>query len=101
MARKSTAGKSTPGRRAQGPARAGKVTVFMSWSGDRSRRLAEALRKWIELVLHDVDPWVSSQDIQAGSRWERELDGALASRSIGILCLTVENLTAPWIMFEA
>src|SRR4051812_47467943 len=101
MARKSAPGKATTGPLAGPRPPAGEVPVFVSWSGDRSRMLAEALRDWLRKVMPDVDLWVSSQDIKAGLQWGRELDGALGSRNVGILCLTRENLAAPWIMYEA
>ena len=34
--------------------------VFISWSGERSKALAVALRDWLPLVLHYVEPWVFS-----------------------------------------
>ena len=34
-------------------------------------------------------------------RWGRDLDEQLEASDFGILCLTPDNLTAPWIHFEA
>lgn len=44
---------------------------------------------------------MSASDIEKGSRWGTEIAAELADTSIGIICLTPENLTEPWILFEA
>jgi hypothetical protein len=77
------------------------MKIFISWSGDRSKVVAEALRSWIPDVIHAVKPWVSGVDIRAGMRWSREVDEQLRDTQFGILCLTRENQTAPWLLFEA
>jgi hypothetical protein len=77
------------------------MKVFLSWSGSASRRLAEALRDWLPAVLQAVEPWMSAEDIDKGARWSAHVAGELAHARVGILCLTRENLAAPWILFEA
>ena len=42
-----------------------------------------------------------SVDIGAGQRWSREIDEHLSRTDFGILCLTRDNLQAPWLLFEA
>ena len=44
----------------------GSMRVFISWSGERSKVLAQALKEWLPLVLHNVEPWMSEVDIAAG-----------------------------------
>jgi hypothetical protein len=44
---------------------------------------------------------VSSEDIEKGARWASELDRELQDTHFGIVCLTPENLQAPWILYEA
>jgi len=77
------------------------VRVFLSWSGDRSRRVALALRDWLPDVVQEAQPFMSQHDIGAGARWGSELGKTLECTDIGILCLTPENLAAPWMVFEA
>lgn len=77
------------------------MQVFLSWSGERSEYIAETLRDWIPNVLQFVEPWLSSQDIGKGTRWNKELSDRLEEIDFGIVCLTPENLDAPWILFEA
>ena len=52
---------------------------FISWSEKRSEALASALREWLPLVLHYVEPWLSKSDIQAGERWSVEIAKELES----------------------
>jgi hypothetical protein len=77
------------------------VKIFVSWSGSRSQALAEALRKWLPLVLHYAKPWLSKSDIQAGDRWSIEVAKELQESNFGIICVTKENLSSPWILFES
>ena len=76
------------------------MEIFVSWSGERSRLLAQKLCKWIPEVLQYGRPWMSAE-ISAGRRWSQELAERLRGTNYGILCLTPENVRAPWIMFEA
>src|SRR5579871_4262542 len=46
-------------------------------------------------------PWFSTLSIDKGSRPLDEIAKALDSIEIGISCLTPENLTAPWLLYEA
>ena len=75
--------------------------VFIGWSGDRSKKLAVALRESLKNVFEDLDVWMSESEIEVGSLWIEKLNRALNSSSFGVLCLTPENLNAPWLLFEA
>jgi hypothetical protein len=77
------------------------MKVFISWSGSRSNALAEALRDWIPLVLHYIEPWLSQTDIEAGQRWAEQVAKELETSNFGIVCITQENVTSPWVLFEA
>lgn len=77
------------------------MKVFISWSGLRSRTVALGLRRWLPDVIQNVEPFMSENDISAGVRWGANLTRELENTDIGILCLTPENLTAPWLVFEA
>lgn len=77
------------------------MKVFISWSGERSQALAQALRDWLPMVLHYADPWLSHSDIDAGERWANVIAKELETTKFGIICITRENLTSPWILFEA
>jgi len=77
------------------------MKVFISWSGDMSKAVAEALREWLPVVIQAVEPWVSAHDIERGVRWSPALTRELEQTKVGIICLTPDNLKAPWILFEA
>jgi TIR domain len=77
------------------------MKVFISWSGSTSHKVAVALREWLPSVLQAIDPYVSSEDIDKGARWNTDISKELEDSSFGILCITPENLDAPWLNFEA
>ncbi|MDQ0984083.1 TIR domain-containing protein [Streptomyces sp. V2I9] len=77
------------------------MKVFLSWSGERSKKTAEALWTWLPDVLQYVSPWLSSLDISAGRRGVREITDELAEANFGIICATPENQSSNWIHFEA
>jgi hypothetical protein len=77
------------------------MKLFISWSGQRSKLLAEALHEWMPKVINAIEPWLSSDDIAPGTRWNSEIGNQLENTNFGVLCLTRENLNAPWILFEA
>jgi hypothetical protein len=77
------------------------VKVFISWSGPRSKAVAQALHDWLPDVMQAIRPWISSEDIRKGKQWNLELTQELEGTHIGVICLTPENLMAPWILFEA
>ena len=83
------------------PQSVGSMRVFISWSGERSKVLASALKEWLPLVLHNVEPWMSEADIAAGGLWEIEIAKELEVANFGITCVTRENVSAPWLLFEA
>jgi len=75
--------------------------VFLSWSGPRSKSAAEAIKQWLPLVVPTASPWMSATDIDKGTRWREEVSAALDTMKAGVICLTPENLTAEWLLFEA
>lgn len=77
------------------------MQVFLSWSGDRSRELANALRDYLPLVIQSVTPWFSADDIDKGSRWLADLTSQLQKQSVAIVCITPECVNSPWLLFEA
>lgn len=77
------------------------MRVFISWSKPLSQCVAGKLQKWLQKVFPHVDIFMSSEDIKTGARWSAEISKELESTRFGILVLTRENVTAPWIHFEA
>jgi hypothetical protein len=77
------------------------MRVFISWSGERSREVAKALRQWLPAIIQAVKPWMSASDIAAGQRWSMDVSSMLDISNFGILCVTPENFHRPWLAFEA
>jgi hypothetical protein len=77
------------------------MDIFISWSGRRSKAVAEALQEYLPIIVNAFNPWLSSANIDKGARWSSELATALANAKAGIICLTPDNLTAPYVLFES
>lgn len=75
--------------------------VFLSWSGERSWTIADALKQWLRDIFPGLHVWMSSHDVQAGARWDAVLGGELETCNFGVVCLTAENLKSLWLTFEA
>ena len=76
------------------------MKIFISWSGEVSRQIAVQLSQWFPVVLHYAEPFISD-DLEKGLRWSSEIASALENTSFGIVCLTPDNIHAPWIHFES
>jgi hypothetical protein len=77
------------------------MRVFISWSGDLSRQLAQALHNWLPGALQYVKPYFTPADIEKGAKWDTEISKELGQSTVCIIALTRESLTSQWIMFEA
>jgi len=77
------------------------MKVFISWSGKTSGELAKIFRDWLPSVIQAVKPYYSNDDIAKGMRGNTVMAQELEQASAGLLCLTPDNLDAPWVMFEA
>lgn len=77
------------------------MILFLSWSGERSKLLAEAFDKWIQSVIQAVKPFFSPDDVEKGSFWAMELNEILQDARTGILFVTPENKERPWLLYEA
>lgn len=77
------------------------MNIFISWSGERSHRIAKLLKTWIKGVIQAARPWISSTDISSGTIWFTEIIKQLDATTQGVICLTNENKEKPWILFEA
>jgi hypothetical protein len=87
-------------KRRQEPSIQAAHNVFISWSGERSKGAADALRGWLPIILQAARPWMSDTDIEKGSVGLDAVATALGMK-VGVICLTPENLKAEWILFES
>jgi len=77
------------------------MRVFISWSGEPSHKLALLLHDWLPLVIQAVQPFVSSENINKGTRWPISLARELEQTGFGVLCIVPDNIDEPWLNFEA
>jgi hypothetical protein len=77
------------------------MKVFISWSGDRSKRIASILYEWLPTIIQAIDPYYSKEEMPKGRRWSPELATELEQSNVGIIVLTPENLESTFIHFEA
>ncbi len=76
------------------------MKIFISWSGRRSKAVAEIMSDWLKCVIQASQPWISTRDIDRGAIWFSEISDKLKDVSVGVVCLTQENKNKPWILFE-
>ena len=55
----------------------------------------------LPLILHGVEPWLSSESIERGKQWAVQLTSSLMESNFGIVCLTPESMSQPFVLFEA
>ncbi len=78
-----------------------KPKVFISWSGELSKQLGQAVGDWIQAALPFIEPFFTPDSVEKGRKWLSEISTELENSDCGIICLTRENLKSPWILFEA
>ena len=49
------------------------MKIFITFSGEKSKAIAIALREWLPKVLQATEPWISEHDIEKGRRWGQEI----------------------------
>lgn len=77
------------------------MKTFLSWSGNKSHSVAALFSDWVPCIVQAVDPWISSRDIDRGAIWFTEITEQLKDTNFGVLFVTRENQTRPWLLFEA
>lgn len=76
------------------------MNIFISWSGERSNKIAKLLYDYFSQNLQKTNPWLSSH-IEKGKKWSSEITSELYRSNFGLIILTPENLDSHWILFEA
>lgn len=77
------------------------MKVFISWSGQRSRKTAMLLHGWLPQLINEIEPWMSDIDINSGGDWGDEIRQQLNAAQFGIICVTPGNMKREWLLFEA
>ncbi|MEM9001644.1 MAG: hypothetical protein AAGB24_15400 [Bacteroidota bacterium] len=77
------------------------MNVFLSWSGYKSLQVALILKDWLPLVIPSVETYAAAENMDKETRWNHHIAQKLEGSDFGILCVTDENMHAPWLTFEA
>jgi TIR domain len=77
------------------------MKVFVSWSKEPAKSIAQELRHMLGAFVPTCDPWMSHHDLTPGLRWNSQLAEQLATAKIALVCVTEENKGEPWLHFEA
>lgn len=77
------------------------MKIFLSWSGNLSREVALLLSEHLRPILWDVKTFMSGENIPSGSEWTKVLARELKENPFAIVCLTPQNLSSPWLLYEA
>jgi hypothetical protein len=77
------------------------MKVFVSWSGELSKQLAQVLRTWLPSTIQSVRPYFSPSDIEKGAKWDNEISKELEETAFGLIAMTREALKSHWVTFEA
>jgi hypothetical protein len=77
------------------------MKLFVSWSQDISRQIAQDFREWLPLVNQTIEPFMSEEDTDKGAHWSSTIRRELDQCAFGIVILTAENIDSTWLHFEA
>ena len=81
-----------------------KAQIFISWSHTNSKAFANHLKNIMENEIFkgsDLSCFVSDTDIASGEDWWIKIKKELKRSKMGIVCITKENVNAPWLYYEA
>ena len=78
------------------------ASIFICWSGRRSKQLANAVRTLLcEMLSLRAGQVFVSDELEKGTAWFGSIMGQLRTSKAGVVCLTAENLDSSWVHFEA
>lgn len=77
------------------------MKIFISWSGQRERAVAEALRDaLVNLCAVEVEIFVSSRSISKGANGVAVIEAELDASAFGVVLVSKDNQKAPWLNYE-
>jgi hypothetical protein len=76
-----------------------KSEIFLSFSGDKSLKVAEEFGKLIK-HLKLGESFLSKDKVTVGDDWLEKISSALDSSKIGLIFITESNKNSPWIYIE-
>jgi len=76
------------------------MKVFLSWSGSRSKEVAQYFGEWLPHIFHSLDIFISVE-IAKGLDWNKEIYENLKTCDFGLFFITKNNINSSWLNFEA
>ena len=77
------------------------MKIFISWSKNKSRQLAEATKNFLERTLGNSVEFFFSPEMYKGTSVDHEIHENLLESSKCLVCVTSENFKNPWLLYEA
>jgi predicted nucleotide-binding protein len=77
------------------------VEVFIGWSGEKGRRVANVLRDSLPGVVQAIEPSLGPAEAELGTDWRLYLKEALNAANAGIICVTMSGQDSLGLQFEA
>ena len=77
------------------------MRIFISWSKNKSKRLAEATKNFLSNVLNNAVEFFFSPEMYKGTRVDNAIHTNLLNSDKCIVCITSENFKNPWLLYEA
>src|SRR5213592_1171184 len=77
------------------------MSIFICWSGTRTRLVARAVYNLLESQDSLHGRVFFSDKLEKGVAWFESILEELRAADAGVVCLTAENLESPWLHFEA
>jgi hypothetical protein len=74
--------------------------LVISWSGAEGEQVANALHKWLSVILPQVRAWTSTRSIESGQNFFAELKKNFGASSACIVCITASTSQSTWVAFE-
>ena len=75
--------------------------IYLAWSGDKSRKIAKLVKRFLEYTLPFAEVFFSETDIAAGQQWRSELHLQLRESDHIAICLTHDAIDSKWMYYEA
>jgi len=77
------------------------MKIFLSWSKNKSKLLAEATKRFIEKLLGNSIEFFFSPEMYKGTRVDNEIHENLLLCKKCLVCITSDNFKNPWLLYEA
>lgn len=72
------------------------MKIFLNWSGEESRRVADLLREWLPELFDSVEPWMAADTFGRNNRWLEANSGGFDQAAMIVACITRANIHSDW-----